>query len=155
MISTLLQILSSSFCSSMQQAFCSNNLVINPAKEVFRLATCPAKKNLEFPARPPNRETERVLTFATSAHSFQDGDLHDHDLFSEDGTMTPDALTDESPIHIGVQRLASQSKGVPVENLRRLRLHKKDFKRGGEALRGKNVVENFRVKEKDIKRTMK
>ncbi|XP_059080146.1 uncharacterized protein LOC131878243 isoform X1 [Tigriopus californicus] len=78
-----------------------------------------------------------------------------HDLFSEDGTLTPDGFTDESPIHIGVQRLANQSKGVPVENLKKMRLHRKDFKKGGEALRGKNVVENFRVKEKDMKRTMK
>lgn len=86
-----------------------------------------------------------------SFFSFQDH----HDLFSEDGTLTPDGFTDESPIHIGVQRLANQSKGVPVENLKKMRLHRKDFKKGGEALRGKNVVENFRVKEKDMKRTMK
>ena len=46
-------------------------------------------------------------------------------------------------------------KGVPVEKLKTMRLHKKDFKRGGEALRGKNVTDNFRVKEKDVKRTMK
>ena len=64
-------------------------------------------------------------------------------------------LTDESPIHIGVQRLAAQSKGVPVESLKKMRLHRKDFKKGGEALRGKNVTENFRVKEKDMKRTMR
>lgn len=52
-------------------------------------------------------------------------------------------------------RLAAQSKGVPVEHLKKMRLHRKDFKKGGEALRGKNVTENFRVKEKDMKRTMK
>ena len=39
--------------------------------------------------------------------------------------------------------------------LKKMRLHRKDFKKGGEALRGKNVIDNFRVKEKDVKRTMK
>jgi len=91
----------------------------------------------------------------------QDGAGAPPDLFSsEDGTLTPDAdhlhlEEEDSPLHIGVQRLALQAKGVPVEQLKRLRLHRKDFKKGGEALRGKNVTENFRVKEKDIKRTMK
>lgn len=44
---------------------------------------------------------------------------------------------------------------MPVEKLKRMRLHRKDYKKGGEALRGKNVTEGYRVKEKDIKRTMK
>ena len=84
------------------------------------------------------------------------------DLFSEDGTLTPDpengleGTDGESPIHIGIARLASaQSKAVPVENLRKMRLQRRDFKKGGEALRGKNVTEGFRVKEKDMKRTLK
>ncbi len=47
------------------------------------------------------------------------------------------------------------TKGVPVEQLKKMRLQRKDYKKGGEGLRGKNVTENFRVKEKDIKRTMK
>ena len=51
--------------------------------------------------------------------------------------------------------ITGMKKGVPVEKLKTMRLHKKDFKRGGEALRGKNVTDNFRVKEKDVKRTMK
>lgn len=42
-----------------------------------------------------------------------------------------------------------------MEKLKTMRLHRKDFKKGGEALRGKNVTEAFRVKEKDMKRTMK
>ena len=32
---------------------------------------------------------------------------------------------------------------------------RKDYKKGGDALRGKNVTEAFRVKDKDLKRTMK
>ena len=75
-------------------------------------------------------------------------------MYSEDGTLTPGELTDDSPIHIGVARLGPQ-KGVPVEQLKKMRLQRRDFKKGGEALRGKNVTEAFRVKEKDIKRTMK
>lgn len=49
--------------------------------------------------------------------------LQDHnDMFSDDGTLTPDPdMIEESPIHIGIQRLTSQSKGVPVENLRKMR----------------------------------
>lgn len=47
------------------------------------------------------------------------------------------------------------NKNIPVEKMRTLRLHRKDFKKGGEALRGKNVTEGYRIKEKDMKRTMK
>ncbi len=47
------------------------------------------------------------------------------------------------------------NKNIPVEKMRTLRLHRKDFKKGGEALRGKNVAEGYRIKEKDMKRTMK
>ena len=36
-----------------------------------------------------------------------------------------------------------------------LRVGKKDMKKGGDGLRGKNVTEAFRVKDKDLKRTMK
>ncbi|XP_023347118.1 uncharacterized protein LOC111715930 isoform X2 [Eurytemora carolleeae] len=43
----------------------------------------------------------------------------------------------------------------PTNKLKKLRLKGKDFKKGGEALRGKNVIEAYRVKEKDLKRTMK
>jgi hypothetical protein len=33
---------------------------------------------------------------------------------------------------------------VSVEKMKTLRLHRKDFKKGGEALRGKNVTEGYR-----------
>jgi hypothetical protein len=42
-----------------------------------------------------------------------------------------------------------------TNKLKKLRLKGKDFKKGGEALRGKNVIEAYRVKEKEMKRTMK
>lgn len=42
-----------------------------------------------------------------------------------------------------------------TNGLKKLRLKGKDFKKGGDALRGKNVIEAYRVKDKDMKRTMK
>ncbi len=50
---------------------------------------------------------------------------------------------------------AGVNKATPTAKLKTLRLHRKDFKKGGDALRGKNVTEGYRVKEKDMKRTMK
>ena len=65
-------------------------------------------------------------------------------------------MTDESPINVGSARLgATASKAPPVAKLKTMRIGRKDFKKGGEALRGKNVTEAFRIKEKDMKRTMK
>ena len=43
----------------------------------------------------------------------------------------------------------------PTSKLKKLRLKGKDYKKGGDGLRGKNVTEAYRVKEKDLKRTMK
>ena len=86
--------------------------------------------------------------------SFQDPP----DLFSDDGTLTPDPLagegTDESPIHPKISTNAYPH-GIPTEKLKKIRINRKDFKKGGDGLRGKNVTEQFRVKEKDMKRTMK
>lgn len=53
--------------------------------------------------------------------------------------------------HIGPRSIAAG----PVSKLKTVRIGRKDFKKGGEGLRGKNVTEAFRVKEKDVKRTMK
>ena len=44
---------------------------------------------------------------------------------------------------------------TPTSKLKKLRLKGKDYKKGGDGLRGKNVTEAYRVKEKDLKRTMK
>jgi len=43
----------------------------------------------------------------------------------------------------------------PTSKLKKLRLKGKDYRKGGDGLRGKNVIEAYRVKEKDLKRTMK
>ena len=76
-------------------------------------------------------------------------------VFSDDGTLTPDdVLTDDSPIGFG-KLGATGGKGVPVDKLKTLRLKGKDFKKGGQALRGKNVMDAARVKTKDVKRVMK
>ena len=48
-----------------------------------------------------------------------------------------------------------QGTGIPTEKLKKIRINRKDFKKGGDGLRGKNVTEQFRVKDKDMKRTMK
>ena len=76
-------------------------------------------------------------------------------MFSDDGTLTPDdVLTDDSPMGFGPGRVGIH-KGVPVDKLKTLRLKGKDFKKGGQALRGKNVMDAARVKTKDVKRQMK
>jgi hypothetical protein len=51
--------------------------------------------------------------------------------------------------------LTWRSEKVTTNGLKKMRLKGKDFKKGGEALRGKNVIEAYRVKDKEIKRTMK
>ena len=45
--------------------------------------------------------------------------------------------------------------GAEHDPLKKLRVGRKDRKKAGDGLRGKNVTEAFRVKEKDLKRTMK
>jgi len=82
------------------------------------------------------------------------------DLFSDDGTLTPDALrdgegTDESPLHMNAKINKYGQDGIPTNKLKKIRINRKDFKKGGDGLRGKNVTEQFRVKDKDMKRTMK
>ena len=53
------------------------------------------------------------------------------------------------------QWLANPSTPLPTDKLRKLRLKGKDYRKGGDGLRGKNVMEASRVKKKDLKRTMK
>ena len=65
--------------------------------------------------------------------------------------------TDESPLHVNANQFQNKNfrDGVPTDKLKKLRIKGKDFKKGGDGLRGKNVTEQFRVKEKDVKRVMK
>ena len=63
--------------------------------------------------------------------------------------------TDESPLHMNNRNMQNMKGGIPTEKLKKIRINRKDFKKGGDGLRGKNVTEQFRVKDKDMKRTMK
>ena len=62
-----------------------------------------------------------------------------------DGTLTP--LNIRGPGQIS-------KSGVPTSQLAKTRLKGKDYKKGGDGLRGKNVTEGARVKGKDMKRMM-
>jgi len=74
-----------------------------------------------------------------------------------DGTLTPDTDRPDSPPILNLRGATSGATGKSgqVGGLKTLRMGRKDYKKGGDALRGKNVTEAFRVKEKDLKRTGK
>ena len=106
----------------------------------------------------PQKIVEKSSKTKYFSQNFQDPP----DLFSDDGTLTPDALkdgegTDESPLHLGNSKKISQygPGGIPTDKLKKIRINRKDFKKGGDGLRGKNVMDQYRVKDKDMKRTMK
>ena len=76
-----------------------------------------------------------------------------------DGTLTPDTdrQADSSPLPLRGVTAGGAGAGGPAGSgtLKTLRVGRKDYKKGGDGLRGKNVTEAFRVKDKDLKRTMK
>ena len=73
-----------------------------------------------------------------------------------DDMLTPDTdKLDSPPFSLNTRGASAHSKTNQVGNIRTLRAGRKDYKKAGDGLRGKNVTEAFRVKEKDIKRTMK
>jgi len=72
-----------------------------------------------------------------------------------DGTLTPDTDRLDSPPLVNIRGATSTMKPGQVSTLKTLRVGRKDYKKGGDGLRGKNVTEAFRVKDKDLKRTMK
>ena len=55
--------------------------------------------------------------------------------------------------HVPQPRLPDEAKGT-VSSMKS-KMKSKDFRKGGEGLRGRDVTEAFRVKEKDIRRVMK
>ena len=63
----------------------------------------------------------------------------------------------ESPpiLHLRGATSGGLAKPGQVGGIKTLRMGRKDYKKGGDALRGKNVTEAFRVKDKDLKRTGK
>ena len=73
-----------------------------------------------------------------------------------DGTLTPDTdRPDSPPLAYDTRGATANSKPGQVSKLKTLRVGRKDYKKGGDGLRGKNVTEAFRVKDKDLKRTGK
>ena len=75
---------------------------------------------------------------------------------NEDGTVgTPsDPFNPDSP-PASLNIRGREGGKVGNDPMRTLRVGRKDRKKAGDGLRGKNVTEAFRVKEKDLKRTMK
>ena len=51
--------------------------------------------------------------------------------------------------------LRGSAPATPTNKLKKLRLKGKDYKKGGDGLRGKNVIESSRVKSSDLRRMMK
>lgn len=74
-----------------------------------------------------------------------------------DGTLTPETDRPDSPpiLHLRGATSGGLAKPGQVGGIKTLRMGRKDYRKGGDALRGKNVTEAFRVKDKDLKRTGK
>ena len=70
--------------------------------------------------------------------------------------LTPDTEAGENNVMMSPPWLITKyPTASPTSKLKKLRLKGKDYKKGGDGHRGKNVTEAYRVKEKDLKRTMK
>ena len=71
--------------------------------------------------------------------------------------MTPsdqDTL-DSPPATLNLRGRDGALRTKQASTLHALRVGRRDRKKAGDGMRGKNVTEAFRVKEKDLKRTMK
>ena len=87
---------------------------------------------------------------------FKDGPLDIHHLDSEgEGTHLPDLEEDCDTFVPRPPWFGTAPAAPPTSKLKKLRLKGKDYRKGGDGLRGKNVTEAYRVKEKDLKRIMK
>ena len=80
----------------------------------------------------------------------EDGLDYDGVLSDEDKLDSP-----ETPLSLNIRGREGGGKGGKDTALRTLRVGRKDRKKAGDGLRGKNVTEAFRVKDKDLKRTGK
>jgi hypothetical protein len=69
--------------------------------------------------------------------------------------LTPDTDKLDSPPPPLALNIRGAGKSNQLSGIRTLRAGRKDYKKGGDALRGKNVNDAYRVKDKDLKRTMK
>ena len=74
-----------------------------------------------------------------------------------DDMLTPDTdKLDSPPLALNIRGVnTAGGKTNNAYTLKTLRVGRKDYKKAGDGLRGKNVTEAFRVKDKDMKRTMK
>ena len=87
---------------------------------------------------------------------FKDGPLDIQHMDSDgEGAHSPILEPDVEMFSPNVPWFGKTAKSTPTSKLKKLRLKGKDYKKGGDGLRGKNVTEAYRVKEKDLKRTMK
>ena len=67
-----------------------------------------------------------------------------------------EGLEEEGEVGLTVETLwLSSAPATPTNKLKKLRLKGKDYKKGGDGLRGKNVMESSRVKSSDLRRMMK
>jgi hypothetical protein len=67
--------------------------------------------------------------------------------------LTPDTdKLDSPPLALNIRGATGGGKTNNAYNLKTLRVGRKDFKKTGDGLRGKNVTEAFRIKDKDMKR---
>merc|ERR1712080_27592 len=82
----------------------------------------------------------------------EEGEVHHGDSDVEGEQRTEDTEKEAIPGLLWLRRTAS---GLPTGKLMKLRLKKKDYKKGGEGLRGRNVMTGARVKTKDLNRMMK
>ena len=90
------------------------------------------------------------------SYYFKDGPLDIHHMDSDcEGAHSPILEQDAEMFTASVPWFSKTTKSTPTSKLKKLRLKGKDYKKGGDGLRGKNVTEAYRVKEKDLKRTMK
>ena len=123
---------------------------------MFLFAQPSAPAVMEF--KPSIPELER-LTSLTSRRGSNLSNMSDHSAVVTPGPQDEEELENEGGLfHYGLQ---SPIGGVGVRSpinaykLRALRINKKDYKKSGNALRGKNLMEGYRVKEKDLKKTLR
>ena len=100
---------------------------------------------------PLNALWEAVLFIRSLCDYQEDGFPHNED--GTGGTPSDPFNPDSPPTSLNIR--GREGGKVGNDPMRTLRVGRKDRKKAGDGLRGKNVTEAFRVKEKDLKRTMK
>jgi len=99
------------------------------------------------PQSPSLHQKDTTLESMNGVQDFQQQDSYLDGKMSLPGEVEDNVMV--SPPWLTSKQIS------PTSKLKKLRLKGKDYKKGGDGLRGKNVTEAYRVKEKDLKRTMK